>query len=128
MQRMDAEIAELLLAVLYQAAVAIGRLLGFFVSELAASKISNAIEDFFTNDTKLEKNVKLLAEEKWFIELADDFRYSHIIWHNNRVGRYLKEDSNIPLLKKHEEEQRKFIEMVKQEHKKFAGMPSKDSR
>lgn len=125
---MGAEMAEFLLAVLYQAAAVIGRLLGFFVSELAASKINNAIEDFFTNDTKLEKNVKLLAEEKWFIELANDFRYSHIIWHNNRVGRYLRDDSNIRLLKKHEEEQRKFIEMVKQEHKKFAGMPSKDSR
>ena len=120
--------AEFLLWILYQFVAAIGRLLGLFVSELAANKITNAIEDYFTNDSKLEKNVKRLAGEQWFDELANDFRYSHIIWNNNRVARYLSDDSNILLLKKHEEEQRKFIEMVKQEHRSFAGISSKESK
>lgn len=128
MRRMGAEMAEFLLGVLYQVAAAIGRILVWVLSDLVGNKICGSIEGYFTNESKLEKNVKLLAKEKWFIELANDFRYSHIIWHNNRVGRYLRDDSNIRLLKKHEEEQRKFIEMVKQEHKKFSGMPSKDSR
>lgn len=120
--------AEFLLGVFYQVAAAIGRFLVLVLSELAGNKICGSIESYFTNESKLEKNVKLVAEEKWFIELANDFRYSHIIWQNNRVGRYLRDDSNIRLLKKHEEEQRKFIEMVKLEHKKFAGIPSKGSR
>ena len=115
--------AEWLLWLLYQVVAIIGRILGFFVSELAANKICSSIENYFTNDSKLEKNVKQLAGEQWFEELAKDFRYSHIIWNNNRVARYLSDDSNILLLKKHEEEQRKFIEMVKQEHRKFAGIP-----
>lgn len=118
--------AELLLGVLYHVAAAVGRILGWFVSELAADKISRSIEEFFTNDSKLERNVKGLVGEDWFEELAKDFRYSHIIWNNKRVGRYLCEDSNIRLLKKHEEEQAKFIEMVKQEHKKFAGISTEE--
>ncbi|WP_416144509.1 hypothetical protein [Planococcus koreensis] len=119
---------EWFLGVLYQVVAAIGRFLGWVVLDMAAHKICRSIESYFTNESKLEKNVKLLAEEQWFVELTNDFRYSHIIWHNNRVGRYLRDDSNIRLLRKHEEEQKKFIEMVKQEHKKFAGMPSKDSK
>lgn len=116
---------EWFLWLLYQAAALIGRILGFFVSELAADKICSAIENYFTNETKLEKNVKELVGQKWFDELANDFRYSHIIWNNNRVGRFLSDDSNIRLLKKHEEEQRKFIELIKEEHRKFAGIPQK---
>ena len=117
--------AELVLGVLYQIVAAIGRMLGWFVSEMAADKISRSIENFFTNDTKLEKNVKRLAGQNWFDQLAEDFRYSHIIWNNKRVGRYLCEDSNIRLLEKDEVEQAKFIDMVKQEHRKFAGISTK---
>ncbi|HSP23083.1 MAG TPA: hypothetical protein VLQ20_12245 [Planococcus sp. (in: firmicutes)] len=120
--------AELLLGVLYHVVAAIGRMLGWFVSEMAAEKIKRSIENFFTNDSKLEKNVKGLAGEAWFDELANDFRYSHIIWNNKRVGRYLCEDSNIRLVKKAKEEQAKFIDMVKQEHRKFAGISTKESR
>lgn len=120
--------AEWVLGMLYQVVVAVGRILGWFVSELLADKICHKIEDYFTNETKLEKNVKMLTGQKWFDELAKDYRYSHIIWNNRRVGSYLCENTNIILLKKHEEEQEKFIDMVKQEHRKFAGIPTKESQ
>lgn len=119
---------EWFLGVLYQVVAAIGRFLGWVVLDMAANKIWGSIETYFTNDTKLEKNLKRLAGEQWFDELANDFRYSHIIWNNNWVVRYLSEDANVDVLKKDKEEQRKFIEMVKQEHRKFAGISSKESR
>ncbi len=112
--------AEIVWGLLYHLVAAIGRLIGFFVSELLANAISSKIEDFFTIETKLEKHVKMLSGEKWFDALMKDYRYSYIVVHNKRVGRYLRELSNIHLLLKHEEERGKFIEMVKQEHMKFA--------
>lgn len=113
--------AEVVWGLFYHLVAAIGRLIGFFASELVASAISNKIEDFFTIETKLEKHVKMLSGENWFDELVKDYRYSYIVWHNKRVGRYLRELSNIHLLLKHEEERGKFVEMVKLEHRKFAG-------
>lgn len=117
--------AEIVWGLLYHLVAAIGRFIGFFVSELLANAISNKIEDFFTFDTKLEKHVKMLSGEKWFDELMTDFRYSYIVWHNKRVGGYLMELSNIRLLKKHKEEQDKFKEMVKQEHRKFTNLQTR---
>lgn len=127
-QGADVRMAEWVLGVLYQIVAAIGRILGWFVSELVADKICHKIEYYFTDETKLEKNVKMLAGQKWFDELTKDYRYSYIIWNNKRISRYLCENTNIRLLEKHEEEQKKFIDMVKQEHRKFAGISSSGSQ
>lgn len=120
--------AEWVLGMLYQIGAAAGRAFGWLVAELLGNKIEHTIQNYFTDETKIEKSIKRLAGQKWFDELADDYRYSYIIWNNERVGRYLCEDSTLRLLEKHQEEQAKFIEMVKQEHRKFAGIKSEECR
>lgn len=116
---------EYILGALYQVIAAAGRFLGSLILDIIGGSISSKIEDYFTNETKLEKHVKMLSGEKWFDELMKDYRYSYIVWHNKRVGGYLMELSNIHLLKKYEAEQDKFKEMVKQEHRKFTDLQTK---
>lgn len=116
---------EYILGALYQVIAAAGRFLGSLILDIIGGSITSKIEGYFTNETKLEKHVKMLSGEKWFDELMKDFRYSYIVWNNKRVGGYLIELSNIHLLKKHEEEQDKFKEMVKQEHRNFTTLQTR---
>lgn len=122
MDKVGAGVVEYILGALYQVIAAVGRFLGSLILDIIGGSISSKIEDYFTNETKLEKHVKMLSGEKWFDELVKDYRYSYIVWNNKRVGGYLMKLSNIQLLKKHEEEQDKFKEMVKWEHRKFTNL------
>lgn len=74
---------------------------------------------FYTPKSKLEKNIDKLIKEDWFAALYDDFRYSHIIWHNRKVKRFLMKYENVESLMNNEQDREKFIHLIKQEHNKF---------
>jgi uncharacterized protein YlbG (UPF0298 family) len=81
--------------------------------------IANVLLFFYTPKSKLEKNIDKLRNEKWFFTLIDDYRYSHIIWSNRKVKRFLVKSENVELLIKNETERDKFIRLVEMEHRKF---------
>jgi hypothetical protein len=84
--------------------------------------VADALLFFYNPKSKLEKNIDILGNEKWFSKLKDDYRYSHIIWNNRKVKRILVKSENIELLLKNETEREKFIQLVEKEHRKFVGL------
>lgn len=74
---------------------------------------------FFIPTSKFEKNVDKLKQEDWFVTLEKDYRYNYIIWNNRKIKSYLIKSSNLELLIENEQEQKKFTELIKQEHLKF---------
>lgn len=72
-----------------------------------------------TPKSTLEKHIEELKGEEWFSQLAQDYRYGHIIGSNKKEKRFLGKPQNIKILKSNEEERAKFIHLVKQEHEKF---------
>jgi len=74
---------------------------------------------FFIPKSKLEKNVDKLKQKDWFVTLEKDYRYNYIIWNNRKIKRYLIKSSNLENLIENEQVQKKFTELIKQEHLKF---------
>jgi hypothetical protein len=88
----------------------------FIVELLASAGIT------VTTKSKLEKNIDKLRNEKWFSSLIQDARYEYVIWNNRKVKRILVKVENVDLFIGSEQEREKFINLVKQEHKKFVGI------
>jgi hypothetical protein len=74
---------------------------------------------FFIPESKFEKNVEKLKQEDWFVTLNEDYRYNYIIWNNSKVKRFISKSNNLNMLLIDDVEQKKFIELIKQEHLKF---------
>jgi len=81
--------------------------------------IGETILYFFIPKSKFEKNVDKLKQEDWFVTLDEDYRYNYIIWNNRKIKRYLIKSSNVDRLIENNQEQKKFIELIKKEHLKF---------
>lgn len=95
-------------------------LISDFIGDLIGDLLGGLLEAIIpTPRSKLEKNMDELRGEEWFLQLDNDIRYNYILWHNNKVKRFLKKPENIKVLKSSEEEREKFIELVIKEHKKF---------
>ncbi|MCM3117705.1 hypothetical protein M3610_20750 [Neobacillus sp. MER 74] len=94
-------------------------LIADFIIDLIGALIEAMIP---TPKSKLEKNINELKEEEWFADLDKDVRYNYIIWHNNKVKRFLKKPENVKILKSSEWEREKFIQLVIKEHKRFVGI------
>ncbi|MDX1699230.1 MAG: hypothetical protein R3250_01370 [Melioribacteraceae bacterium] len=82
--------------------------------------IAEAFLFFFVPKSKFDKNVEKLKQEEWFSNLEQDYRYNYIIWNSRKVKRYIAKSSNLAILLKDNQEQKKFTELIKQEHIKFA--------
>ncbi|MFD1032307.1 hypothetical protein [Metaplanococcus flavidus] len=92
--------------------------------EIILEVIAYVFSYFVTPQKRLEKNVKVLKNERWFAELEDDFRYNHLIWNNRTVIRYLALNSNVDkLLKDDDDEKAKFKKLLTYEHVKFITAP-----
>jgi hypothetical protein len=74
---------------------------------------------FFIPESKFEKNVEKLKQEDWFVTLNEDYRYNYFIWNNSKVKRFISKSNNLNMLLIDDVEQKKFIELIKQEHLKF---------
>ena len=74
---------------------------------------------FFIPESKFEKNVEKLKDEDWFVTLNEDYRYNYIIWNNSKVKRFISKSNNLNMLLIDDVEQKRFIELIKQEHLKF---------
>jgi hypothetical protein len=77
------------------------------------------VEAFFSPKSNLGENVEKLKQEEWFAALEEDFRYNYIIWNNRKVERYLASSTNLAMLLNDDQEQKKFTELIIQEHIKF---------
>ncbi|WP_144550183.1 hypothetical protein [Bacillus sp. X1(2014)] len=94
-----------------------------FIVDVIGDLIGGLIEALIpTQKSKLEKHIDELKEEEWFADLDKDVRYNYIIWHNNKVKRFLKKPENVKILKSSEWEREKFIALVIKEHKRFVGI------
>ncbi len=72
-----------------------------------------------TPKSKMEKNMEKLKQEKWFLSLWQDYRYQHILFHNKKVKRTLRNNQLVDQLLTIAHEREKFIELVKHEHEKY---------
>ena len=87
--------------------------------EFIFGMIGETILYFFIPKSKFEKNVDKLKQEEWFVTLDEDYRYNYIIWNNRKIKRYLIKSSNVDRLIENDQEQKKFTELIEQEHLKF---------
>lgn len=115
--------AEAIFGFLYQVAVTvsgfIARIFSGILGSYVESKVIGSLEEYVNPTKKLEKRIGELQKEKWFADLESDFRYGHIIWNNSRVKEVLMDDKTFPPLLKWPDEQKKFTQLVIEEHRKF---------
>lgn len=75
--------------------------------------------DIFVYNSEHKTVIRELNKEPWFQDLMSDFRYSHIILNSIEVEKFLIKEGNFELLKTDDETRKAFIDLVKEQHKKY---------